>query len=163
MSRNVIETNWIKRILIAIIINASSRQIYFKDISMCCKVNTWYILSIGQTIYDMLSVTTAIDLCWIECECVCSISNFASNLRFGCFSVSFFGTRTSKLSWMHAKRTPDGGRRKRMSNSTLFLSGLSRSGKCLNAESDETWTSSNSWKPYIKSYIFFCIRGFRQP
>ena len=36
---------------------------------------------------------------------------------------------------MHEKRTPDGGRRKRMSNSTLFLSGLSRSLMCLNAES----------------------------
>ena len=31
----------------------------------------------------------------------------------------FHGTRTSTLSWMHAKRTPDGGRRKRTSNSTL--------------------------------------------
>ena len=49
----------------------------------------------------------------------------------------FHGTRTSTLSWMHAKRKPDGGRRKRMSNSTLFLNGLSRSVMCLNAESDE--------------------------
>ena len=49
----------------------------------------------------------------------------------------FHGTRTSTLSWMHAKRTPDGGRRKKMSNSTLFLSGLSRSVMCLNAESDD--------------------------
>ena len=49
----------------------------------------------------------------------------------------FHGTRTSILSWMHAKRTPDGGRRKKMSNSTLFLSGLSRSVMCLNAESDD--------------------------
>ena len=49
----------------------------------------------------------------------------------------FHGTRTSTLSWIHAKRTPDGGRRKRMSNSTLFLNGLSRSVMCLNAESDD--------------------------
>ena len=49
----------------------------------------------------------------------------------------FHGTRTSTLSWMHAKRTPDGGRRKRMSNSTLFLNGLGRSVMCLNAESDD--------------------------
>ena len=42
----------------------------------------------------------------------------------------FHGTITLILSWMHAKRTPDGGRRKRMSNSTLFLSGLSRSLMC---------------------------------
>ena len=47
----------------------------------------------------------------------------------------FLGTRTSTLSWMHAKRTPDGGRRKRTSNLTLFLSGFSRSVMCLNAES----------------------------
>ena len=45
----------------------------------------------------------------------------------------FHGTRTSTLSWTHAKRTPDGGPRKRTSNSTLFLSGLSRSVMCLNA------------------------------
>ena len=32
----------------------------------------------------------------------------------------FHGTRTS--TWVHAKRTPDSGRRKKMSNSTLFLS-----------------------------------------
>ena len=49
----------------------------------------------------------------------------------------FHGTRTSTLSWMHAKRTPDGGRRKRMSNSTLFLNGLSRSVMCVNPESDD--------------------------
>ena len=36
-----------------------------------------------------------------------------------------------------SKRTPDGGRRKRMSNSALFLNGLSRSVMCLNAESDD--------------------------
>ena len=49
----------------------------------------------------------------------------------------FHGTRTSILSWMHAKRTPDAGRGKRMSNSTLFLNGLSRSVMCLNEESDD--------------------------
>ena len=49
----------------------------------------------------------------------------------------FHGTGTSTASWMHAKRTPDGGRRKKISNSTLFLSGLSRSAMCLNAESDD--------------------------
>ena len=49
----------------------------------------------------------------------------------------FHGTRTSTLSWMHAKRTPDGGRKKRMSNSTFFLNGLGRSVMCLNAESDD--------------------------
>ena len=26
-----------------------------------------------------------------------------------------------------------------------------------------TWTSFTSWKPYIQSYRFFCIRGFGQP
>ena len=26
-----------------------------------------------------------------------------------------------------------------------------------------TWTSFTSLKPYIQSYRFFCIRGFRQP
>ena len=36
----------------------------------------------------------------------------------------FYGTRTSILSWMHAKSMPDGGRRKGMSNLTLFLSGI---------------------------------------
>ena len=49
----------------------------------------------------------------------------------------FYGIRSSILSWMHAKRTPDGGRRKGTSNSTLFLSGLSGSVMCLNAESDD--------------------------
>ena len=49
----------------------------------------------------------------------------------------FYGTRTSILSWMHAKRMPDGGRRKKMSKSTLFLSELSRSVMCKNAESDD--------------------------
>ena len=34
-------------------------------------------------------------------------------------------------------QTSDSGRRKKMSNSTLFLSGLSRSTMCLNAESDD--------------------------
>ena len=52
----------------------------------------------------------------------------------------FHGTRTSTLPWMHAKRKPDGGRRKRTSNSTLFLSGLSRSVMCLIAESDDLKT-----------------------
>ena len=28
---------------------------------------------------------------------------------------------------------------------------------------EETWTSFPSWKPYIQSYRFFCIRGFRLP
>ena len=36
----------------------------------------------------------------------------------------FHGTRTSILSWTNVKRTPGGRRRKRMSNFTLFLSGL---------------------------------------
>ena len=41
----------------------------------------------------------------------------------------FHGTRTLILSWMHVKLTPGNGPRKRMSNSTLFLNGLSRSVK----------------------------------
>ena len=64
--------------------------------------------------------------------------------------VSFHGTRTSTLSWMHAKRTPDGGRRKRMSNSTLFLNGLSRSVMCLNAESDDlNILSTSDTSPFL--------------
>ena len=41
----------------------------------------------------------------------------------------FHGTRTLILSWMHVKLTPGNGPRIRMSNSTLFLNGLSRSVK----------------------------------
>ena len=56
----------------------------------------------------------------------------------------FHGTRTSTLSWMHAKHTSDVGRRKRMSNPTLFMSGLSRSVMCLIAESVDLKHSVNT-------------------
>ena len=47
------------------------------------------------------------------------------------------GTSTLILSWMHVKRMPGNGPRKRMSNSTLCLNGLSRSVKWWNADSDD--------------------------
>ena len=40
---------------------------------------------------------------------------------------NFHCTRTLILSWMHVKRMPDNGPRKRMSSSTLFPNRLSRS------------------------------------
>ena len=69
-------------------------------------------------------------------QCLIWDLNFSFNLEIFYAKVPnsgnlshFHGTRTLILSWMHVKHMPGNGPRKRMSSSTLFPNGLSRSVK----------------------------------
>ena len=69
---------------------------------------------------------------WQEISVSCKMTNleifYAKAPNSGNLS-HFHGTRTLILSWMHVKHMPGNGPRKRMSSSTLFPNGLSRSVK----------------------------------